>query len=65
MCKTSVGGLVVTSGGMLILLVARYMGLGEQADKDFSRARRRAFLRRIGAYLRKEPSSNQLLSFAV
>jgi hypothetical protein len=39
------------------------MGLGEQAEKDFSRARRRAFLRRIGAYLRKDPSSNQLLSF--
>jgi len=34
-----------------------------QADKDFSRARRRAFLRRIGAYLRKDPGSNQLLSF--
>src|SRR5215210_2313622 len=34
-----------------------------QADKDFSRARRRAFLRRIGAFLRKDPGSNQLLSF--
>jgi hypothetical protein len=39
------------------------MDLGEQADKDFSRARRRAFLRRIGAFLRKDPGSNQLLSF--
>jgi hypothetical protein len=39
------------------------MNLGEQTDKDFSRARRRAFLRRIGAYLRKDPGSNQLLSF--
>ncbi len=34
-----------------------------QADKDFSRARRRAFLRRVGAFLRKDPGSNQLLSF--
>ena len=34
-----------------------------QADKDFTRARRRAFLRRIGAYLRRDPGSNQLLSF--
>jgi hypothetical protein len=35
----------------------------EQADKDFTRARRLAFLRRIGAYLRNDPASNQLLSF--
>src|ERR671921_164074 len=35
----------------------------EQSDRDFSRARRRAFLRRIGAYLRRDPGSNQLLSF--
>jgi hypothetical protein len=35
----------------------------EQSDRDFSRARRRAFLRRIGAYLRGDPGSNQLLSF--
>ena len=35
----------------------------EQADRDFSRARRRAFLRRIGAYLRRDPGSNKLLSF--
>ncbi len=34
-----------------------------QADKDFSRARRSAFLRRIGAYLRRDPGSNKLLSF--
>jgi hypothetical protein len=34
-----------------------------QADKDFTRARRRAFLRRIGAYLRRDPGSNRLLSF--
>ncbi len=35
----------------------------EQSDRDFSRARRKAFLRRIGAYLRRDPASNQLLSF--
>jgi hypothetical protein len=35
----------------------------EQSDRDFSRARRKAFLRRIGAYLRRDPGSNKLLSF--
>jgi len=35
----------------------------EQSDKDFSRARRRAFLRKVGSYLRGDPGSNQLLSF--
>lgn len=35
----------------------------EQADRDFSRARRRAFLRRVGAFLRNDPASNKLLSF--
>ena len=39
------------------------MDLNEQSDRDFSRARRRAFLRRVGAYLRRDPGSNQLLSF--
>src|ERR687897_843353 len=39
------------------------MDPNEQADKDFSRGRRRAFLKRVGAYLRKDPDSNQLLSF--
>ncbi len=34
-----------------------------QADKDFTSARRKAFLRRIGAFLRNDPASNQLLSF--
>ena len=34
-----------------------------QAQKDFSRARRKAFLRRIGAFLRRDFTSNQLLSF--
>ena len=35
----------------------------EQSDRDFSRARRRAFLRKVGAYLRRDPGSNQLLAF--
>jgi hypothetical protein len=39
------------------------MDLHEQTDRDFSRARRKAFLRKIGAYLRRDPGSNQLLSF--
>ncbi len=39
------------------------MDMGEQADVDFSRARRKAFLRRIGAFLRNDPGSNLLLSF--
>ena len=39
------------------------MDPNEQSDKAFSRARRRAFLKRVGAYLRKDPASNQLLSF--
>src|ERR671921_2335736 len=39
------------------------MNLNEQSDRDFSRARRRAFLRKVGAYLRGDPGSNQLLSF--
>lgn len=40
-----------------------YAYLREQVDRDFSRARRRAFLRRVGAYLRRDPASNRLLSF--
>jgi hypothetical protein len=39
------------------------MDLHEQSDRDFSKARRKAFVRRIGAYLRRDPGSNQLLSF--
>ena len=34
-----------------------------QADKDFTRALRKAFMRRIGAFLRRDPGSNRLLSF--
>ena len=39
------------------------MDLHEQSDRDFTRARRKAFLRRIGAFLRRDSASNQLLSF--
>jgi hypothetical protein len=45
------------------LVHQRLMDPHEQSDRDFSRARRRAFLRRIGAYLSRDPGSNQLLSF--
>lgn len=37
--------------------------MNEQVDADFSRARRKAFLRRVGSYLRNDPGSNRLLSF--
>ena len=40
-----------------------YMDLNEQVDSDFTRARRRAFLRRVVARLRNGPGSNQLHSF--
>ncbi|MGI8650214.1 MAG: hypothetical protein ACR2KW_07530 [Rubrobacter sp.] len=40
-----------------------YTDPDERADKDFTRARRRAFLRKVGAFLKNEPSSNNLLSF--
>ena len=40
-----------------------YMDLNEQVDSDFTRARRRAFLRQMLARLRNVPASNQLLSF--
>jgi hypothetical protein len=39
------------------------MDLNEQVDSDFTRARRRAFLRRVVTRLRNGPASNQLLSF--
>jgi hypothetical protein len=35
----------------------------EQVDADFSRARRRALLRRIGTRLRRDAASNRLLCF--
>src|ERR687889_2382707 len=40
-----------------------YMDLNEQVDADFTRARRRARLRALGARLRSEHTSNRLLSF--
>jgi hypothetical protein len=40
-----------------------YMDLNEQVDSDFTRARRRALLRRALARIRKNPASNRLLSF--
>ena len=40
-----------------------YMSLEEQVDADFSRARRRAFLRRISARLRKGRTPNHLACF--
>ena len=40
-----------------------YMDLNEQVDSDFSRARRRALLRRVLARFRNNPASNRLLSF--
>jgi hypothetical protein len=39
------------------------MSLGEQVDKDFSLARRRALLRRIAIRLRRDNASNRLLCF--
>jgi len=39
------------------------LDLNEQAENDFTRALRRAFLRRVGSYLRNDPDSNRLLSF--
>ncbi len=43
--------------------MVRYMNLEEQVDKDFSRARRRALLRRIGARLQRDSASGGLLCF--
>ena len=40
-----------------------YMSLEEQVDVDFTRARRRAFLRRLMARLRNDPASNGLPCF--
>jgi hypothetical protein len=40
-----------------------YMSLEEQVDKDFSHARRRALLRRIGARLQRDSASGGLLCF--
>ena len=40
-----------------------YMNLNEQVDVDFTRARRRARLRAVLARIRREHTSNRLLSF--
>jgi hypothetical protein len=40
-----------------------YMNLNEQVEADFTRARRRARLRALVARIRREHSSNRLLSF--
>jgi hypothetical protein len=40
-----------------------YMDLNEQVDADFTRARRRARLRAVAALIRREHTSNRLLSF--
>jgi len=40
-----------------------YMDLDEQVDTDFIRARRRALLRAVVARIRREHTSNRLLSF--
>lgn len=44
-------------------LVHLHSNLREQAEKDFASARRKAVLRRIGAFLRRDRDSNRLLSF--
>ena len=41
----------------------RYMSIEEQVDKDFERVRQRAFLRRMGAWLRRDVCSDFLPSF--
>jgi hypothetical protein len=40
-----------------------YMSLEEQVDADFSRARRRALLRRVRTRLQRGNASNQPLGF--
>jgi hypothetical protein len=40
-----------------------YMDLNEQVDADFTRARRRARLRALGARIRREHTPNRLLPF--
>ena len=43
--------------------MVRYASIEEQVDKDFERARRLAFLRRVIARLRNDGGSDRLLSF--
>jgi hypothetical protein len=40
-----------------------HLNLHDQAEKDFAGARRKASLRRMGAFVRRDPGSNRLLSF--
>jgi hypothetical protein len=40
-----------------------YMRLEEQVDREFSLARRKALLGRLGARLRRDSASNRLLCF--
>ena len=40
-----------------------YMDIAEQVDVDFTRAVRRAFVHRVGARLRGDPSSSRAPSF--
>jgi hypothetical protein len=43
--------------------MVKYMNLEEQVDADFSRARRRALLRRMRSRLQRDNASNRLLCF--
>ena len=45
------------------MLHSLHLSVHAQAEKDFSRAHRKALLRRVGAFLRRDVASNQLLSF--
>jgi hypothetical protein len=45
------------------LPMIKYMSIEEQVDVDFTRARQKAFLHRMGARLRGDPSSTCPLSF--
>ena len=40
-----------------------YMSLEEQVDKDFERARRRAFVARVVARLRRDPRGSGMVAF--
>jgi hypothetical protein len=44
--------------------LAQHMHVEEQASRDFSRARRRAFFRRLSAWLQNDLVSNRSVSFA-
>jgi hypothetical protein len=46
-----------------LIPVVDYMSVEEQVDADFSRARRRATLRKLAARLRRDPTSERLSCF--